>query len=520
MLRKYSRYLLSLSLLYLALQSSAFAVGVLDKQDFREYVKTEMTKWNVPGAAVLLIKDGQVIFSEGFGYRDMARKLPVDSKTVFPIASCTKTFTPFTVGMLVDEGKVDWDTPIRRYYPELMMYDKYVTEHITLRDVLCHRSGLPRHDRVWMYAGLSRDDLMSRLRYLQPNCGFREAFQYNNIAYSIAGVVVERISKMRWEDFVTAHIFKPLGMGTSSLFIDDINNTDNHSLPYALKQGTTDRKTADSPGHSVRQIPFQAVNTTGPASCINSNLEDMAKWIMFQLNGGNTGETQLISLGTIREIHSPQISIPTEGEFKPFVCEATPMISYGLGWVVQPFNGHMMLNHSGGIDGFSSIIAFMPKEKVGVVVLTNMQTNMLPYIVAFNFFDRLFGSEQVDRGQELKESLNALLKDMQGAAKNEGLTMNNPPSHALKDYAGAYSHPAYGEVAIRMEGDTLYAVYRNVKSPVGHLNYDVFRSVFPFPSGDLNLRITFDMNDAGEINAFTAPLQPGVDDIRFEKIDN
>lgn len=520
MFLNYSKYLLVFFLLSFAFQSPTFAVEEFDKQDFREYVKTEMEKWDVPGAAVLGIKDGKVFFSEGFGYRDLEKKLPVDSKTIFPIASCTKTFTSFTVGLLVDEGKVDWDTPVREYYSELMMYDKYVTEHITPRDVLCHRSGLPRHDRVWMYAGLSRDDLMSRLRYLQPNHGFREIFQYNNIVYSISGVVVEKVSGMRWEDFVEKRIFKPLEMESSSLFIDEIIKSDNHSLPYALKHNRSDMKTDNSLENSVRQIPFHAVNTTGPASCINSNLEDMAKWIMLHLNEGLTGETQLISRETIKEIHSPQMSIPTEGEFKAFICEATPMISYGLGWVVQPFNGRMMFNHSGGIDGFSAIISFMPQEKTGVMVLTNMHTNMLPYIVAFNYYDRLFGSEQVDRGQKLRDSLNALLKDMQGSTEIEGEKMNLPLSHPLKDYAGTYSNPAYGELAIMAEDDRLYATFRNVKSPMEHLNYDVFRSVFPFPSGDLNLRITFDMNDVGKINGLTTPLQPGVDGIRFKKLDN
>ncbi len=515
---KHLKCLLLLFLLFLFFQSPAFAENAFDKQDFRKFIKQEMKNWNVPGAAVLLIKNGKVIFSEGFGYRDIEKKLSVNSKTVFPIASCTKTFTPFSVGLLVDEGKVAWDTPIREYYPELMMYDKYVTEHITLRDVLCHRSGFPRHDRVWMYAGLSRDDLMSRLRYLQPNHGFREVFQYNNIVYSIAGPVVEKVSGMKWENFVKERVFKPLGMKNSSLYIADIKKTGNHALPYVLRKDGPDVKKARSLKYSVRQIPFHPYNTTGPASCINSNIEDMAKWIMVHINEGSNGKTQLISRGTLKETHSPQMAIPTEGEFEPFVCEATPTISYGLGWVIQPFNGRMMLNHSGGVDGFSTLISFMPKEKAGVVVLTNMITNMVPYIVAFNYYDRLFGTEQVDRGQKLREALAALLKEMQGGAKAERTASTMPPSHPLKDYAGTYSNPAYGDITITKDDNKLYAGYRNVKSSMEHINCDVFKSALPFPASDLNLRVTFGMNDRGKIDVLTSPLQPGIDAIRFKKL--
>jgi CubicO group peptidase (beta-lactamase class C family) len=516
---KSSRFLLSLFLLFFTFLSPVSAMGEFDEQDFRKFVITEMRNWNVPGAAVLLIKDGKIIFSEGFGYRDIDKKLPVDSKTIFPIASCTKTFTPVTVGMLVDAGKVSWDNPIQTYCPELMMYDRYTTEHITPRDILCHRSGLPRHDRVWMYAGLSRDDLMSRLRYLQPNHGFRELFQYNNIVYSIAGMLVEKVSGMRWEDFVKERIFNLLRMESSSLYVDDIKKADNHALPYALRHGKPDAKAASSTENSVLQIPFQPVNTTGPASCINSNIEDMARWIMFQLNQGKSGKTQLISRKTIEEIHSPQMSIPIEGEFKAFICEATPMIAYGLGWVVQPFNGRMMLNHSGGIDGFSAIISFMPRDNAGVIVLTNLHTNMVPYIVAFNYYDRLLGSEQVDRGRKLRASLNALLKEMQGSTEIERDKLG-PSSRPLKDYAGTYSNPAYGALTILAEGNKLQAAYRNVKSPMEQLNSDIFASAFSYPSGDLKLKISFGLNDAGEINSLRAPMQPGVDPIRFKKLHN
>ena len=509
--------LVSILIILFFFRQFLYSANDINLSGFRDFVKKEMNTWSVPGAAVLLIKDGEVLFSEGFGYRDLARHLPVDPRTSFPIASCTKTFTPFSVGLLVDEGKIEWDRPIRDYYPELMMFDKYVTEHITLRDVLCHRSGLPRHDRVWMYAGLSRDELMLRLRYLEPNHGFRETFQYNNIAYSIAGEVLEKVTAAPWEDFVQKRIFTPLGMEDSSLFLEDIKKSENHSLPYILNAPQSVTDTTTSLEKSVRQIPFHPVNTTGPASCINSNLEDMAKWLMIHLNEGKTGENQLISKDTLGEILSPQISIPPEGEFKAFICEETPLLSYGLGWVIQPFRGLLMLNHSGGIDGFSSFIGLLPKEKAGVIVLTNLHTNMLPYIVAFNYFDRLCGIEPVNRSQKLREKLNALLRSMQGDA-DPGTEHDIKPSlHPLEDYTGTYQHHAYGMMIVTLKDDQLQISYRDQNSTLNHQNFDMFSTTLSFPSGDLNLRISFAMDKKGDICAFTAPLQPGIAEIRFSK---
>jgi len=497
--------------------SSAYAETVFDKQDFREYMKKEMKEWKVVGAAVLIIRDGEVIFSEGFGYRDLEKKLPVDSKTVFPIASCTKTFTSFAVGLLMDDGRVDPDKPVRQYYPGLMMFDKYATENITPRDVLCHRSGLPRHDKVWLYSGLSRRDLISKIRYLQPAYGFREKFQYNNIIYAVAGTILEEVSGMSWEDFTKERIFKPLGMKNSSLSIDEMKKSDNYSLPYRVKPGKSSPGDNASLENQVERIDYQPVFTTGPSSSINSNLEDMSRWLLLHMNEGKIDDRQIITKKTLDEIHSSQEAIPAEGDFQIAFCDETPVINYGLGWVVQPFRGHMMLNHTGGIDGFTSFIGFMPREKIGVVILTNTNRNMLPYIISFNIFDRLLGYKQVDRGKKFREQLNAALKSMNKKPDSGTPAKKSPPTHPLDDYTGNFTNPAYGKITISEENQNLFATFRNKKLPLKHVNYDTYRGFFSSISSNYEMIITFHIDEKGDICSLSIPIEPGVNDIIFTK---
>ena len=499
------------------LSSQVFAETDFDKQEFREFVKKEMKDWKVVGTAVLIVKDGKVIFSEGFGYRDLEKKLPVDSKTVFPIASCTKTFTSLAIGILADEGKVDLDKPIRCYYPELMMSDKYAAEKITLRDVLCHRSGLPRHDKVWMYAGLSRRDLMSKIRYLQPSYSFRERFQYNNIIYAVAGIVVEEITGMSWEDFTKDRIFKPLGMKSSSLSIDEMKKSDNFSLPYQVKPGKSILAEDSSLENLVERIDFQPVFTTGPSSSINSNLEDMLRWLLFHINEGKIGDKQIITKKILDEIHSPQAAIPKDSDFKIAFCDETPVINYSLGWVVQPFRGHQMLNHTGGIDGFTSFIGFMPRERIGVVVLTNTNRNMLPYIISFNIFDRLLGYKQTDRGKKFREQINAVIKSMNKNTDLRSSKKKSPHTHPIDDYTGKYTHAAYGDIIISKENEKLFATFRNKKMPMKHNNYDTFKAFFSSVSSSFEMVITFQMDEKGDITGLSIPIEPGVDDICLKK---
>ena len=199
---------------------------------FDSFVNQAIHAWEVPGLAIAVVKNGQVVLAQGYGFRDVDKKLPVTPKTLFAIGSCTKAFTTFVMGTLVDEGKLDWDKPVRTYIPELRLHDRVASELITPRDLVTHRSGLPRHDLVWYNATLSRKEIVDRLPYLEPTETFRSKFQYNNIMYMTAGYLVERLTGQSWEDAVRARIFTPLGMTGSNFSVKDSQKAADFARPY------------------------------------------------------------------------------------------------------------------------------------------------------------------------------------------------------------------------------------------------------------------------------------------------
>ena len=506
-------------LLIVVITSPVFAGEKFDREDFRRFVNSELERWNVPGTAILIIKDGKVVMSEGFGFRDTEKKLKVTPKTIFAIGSASKAFTATAVGILVDEKKVDFDKPVRDYLPDLMLYDPYVTEHVTLRDMLTHRTGVPRHDLVWVYSGLNRNQLFDIMRFLQPSCGFRELMQYNNFMFMTAGMAVGRVSDSTWEEFVQTRIFNPLGMNSSNFTVKKSQQADDYALPYTLSlEGLKDipQKTSQIPRV---KMPFNDIVNIGPAGSISSNLEDMEKWILLQLNDGKVNGKQVISKETMKQLHSPQMTITVDGEFKNFIFPEMKVAAYGMGWFVQPYRGHYFIHHGGNIDGFSALVSFMPKEKNGVVVLTNLNETAMPYTVTFNIYDRLLGLNQLhwsDRFEKMKQEKIALMKTAYKKSEKER-KKNTTPSHPLEDYQGEYSNPAYGSLKIKEMKGKLLMSFRIFNCPLEHYQYDVFKTATNMPYDMMSFKLTFKMNVNGDIESLSIPLQEGVDDIVFVK---
>ena len=511
--------LLILCVLVLSAFSPASAAGSFDAKDFGQFVKSEMKRANVPGTAVLIVKDGKVIFSEGFGYRDVEKKLPVTPRTLFAIGSASKAFTALSVGILVDEGKLSFDKPVRNYLPQLKMYDPYVTEQINLRDMLSHRSGMPRHDMAWIYSGYSREKLLDIIQYLQPSTGYRGKLQYNNFMFLAAGMTVGKVSGGSWEEFVQERIFKPLGMKNSCFNTVKTQEAPDYAKPYNLDlTGLKDipAKQADCPR---KLIPFNDIQNIGPAGSISSNLEDMEKWILLQINEGKAGGKQIIKPETLRQLHTPQMAETCNGEFKSLLFPEMPVMSYGMGWFVQPYRGHYMAHHGGNIDGFSALVSFMPKEKIGIVVLTNLNNTPMPYAITLNAYDRILGLNPIkwgDRFDKMKTEKVTMMKAGYQKAESER-KKGTKPSHPLEDYSGEYSNPAYGTVKIAKDGENLTFEYKIFKCDVMHRQYDSFMTDSKQPYNMMGLQLDFLMNEKGDINRLTMPLQEGVDAIVFVK---
>ena len=327
---------------------------------FDAFVNQALPAWEVPGLAMAVVKNGQVVLAQGYGFRDVDKKLPVTSRTLFAIGSCTKAFTTFVMGTLVDEGKLDWDKPLRTYIPELRLHDRVATELITPRDLVTHRSGLPRHDLVWYNATLSRKEIVDRLPYLEPTEAFRGKFQYNNLMYLTAGYLAERLTGQSWEEAVRARIFTPLGMTGSDFSVKDSQKAPDFATPYAERDD------------KVVAIPFRDISAIGPAGSINSNVEDMARWLIVQTHKGKIDGKQILSAAVLADIQTPHMTTGVPQERK----EIMPA-GYALGWGVDDYRGHRRVHHGGAIDGFIASTTLFPDDDLGIVVLANLEWNGL-----------------------------------------------------------------------------------------------------------------------------------------------
>jgi CubicO group peptidase (beta-lactamase class C family) len=475
-----------------------------------DFVIQAMKDWKVPGLAIAVIQGDTVILKKGYGYRDLEKQLPVTPNTLFAIGSITKSFTVTTLGMEMDEGKVDWDKSVRDYLPTFKLYEPVLTEQMTIRDLITHRSGLPRHDFVWYTSDFTREDLLRRLQYLEPSKPLRAMFQYNNLMFMTAGYIAGQLNGTNWEDAVTRRIFKPLEMtGTNFSELDSQNSAD-FAQPY--------RKGSDLKAE-LKRIPFDAQCPNrcamGPAGEINSNVADMSKYLLFHMNHGKIAGKQLLSENNSIQMQTPQMAIQGAPAYKE-LGEA----SYGMGFFLSSYRGHKEVEHGGNIDGFSAELAFLPSDKIGVVILTNLDGNPLPSIVAENVFDRLLGLDQVPWNQRTLAA-EAGGKKSEQEAKDKGYTprkLGTHPSHDLKDYAGDYSNPGYGTVTIAPDSDKFKMTLNKVTRPLEHYHYDMFQ-VPSDPLDDLQkTKVVFLTDMDGDISSLSMPLQPDVKDIVFTRM--
>ncbi len=473
-------------------------------EGFESYAQQVLQDSKCAGFAVAVVKDGKVIYAKGFGSRDLKSNRPVTTKTLFAIGSATKSFTVTVLGTLADQGKLDWDKPVRDYLPDFQLMDLVATERMTPRDLVTHRSGLPGHDRMWLSSGLLRQEIYERLRYLEPNKDFRTTYQYQNLMFMTAGYLDEHIAGMSWEDHVRKVILQPLGMSDTNFSVGAIEKSPDHSQPYTVLKD------------EIREIPFRDIDAIGPAGSINSNVEDMAKYVTMHMQHGKG----ILSLKNSMEMQSAQMAIPTSrGERTELTVE-----SYGMGFMVGSYRGHYLVHHGGNIDGFSALVTFMPQDNVGMVILTNQNHSQVPTLISHNIYDRLFGLEQIDRVTRLRALQGRGGRDSEEAQK-KGYTLQvtgTRPSHSLADYAGEYKNPAYGLASVTFQNGGLSFTFHGDGGPLNHYHYDVFeiaeQELAPVSLAPLSgEKVTFQMNLAGDIDSLSVPLEPNVKDIVFTR---
>ncbi len=483
-----------------AQQAQTTAPPTLD--GFDEFVNSVRQQWNVPGLGLGIIQNGKVIFAKGYGFRNVEQKLPVTTRTLFPIGSTSKSFTALALAILHDDGKIDWDTPVRQYLPAFQLQDQVATERLTLRDLLTHRTGLARHDLVWYSSNFTRKQMFERLRYLEMSKDLRSTFQYNNLMFMTAGYLAGEVSGLGWEGLVRKRIFDSLDMKASNFSDADSQKSPDYSLPYAEVKG------------AVKQIPFKPIEEIGPAGGINSNIDEMLHYAQMLLDKGKYAGKQIVSEAGVKQVHSPQMVMGTAPRFAELGYPA-----YGMGWVIQSYRGHHYVWHNGGIDGFYTLFCLLPNDNLGLVILSNRLGHPAAEIVAYNVFDRLLGLEPVGWNQRFKDEEAKQKKAEEEQAKKASSTskLGTHPAHDLKEYAGKYENPGYGTVTVTFAGDKLTLALNNISAPLAHYHYEVFTT--PEDSETVpQIKVQFNTNMDGEVDGVAIPLQPGVNDIVFKRV--
>jgi len=470
-----------------------------------------LKEWNAPGVTIAVVEKNKVVYTGGFGYRDYEKQLPVTENTLFAIGSCTKAFTASILGMLEKEGKVSLDNPVRDYLPELVFKNEYTNKHATLRDMMCHRTGLPRHDYSWYGTTASRNELLTRIQYQEPTYELREKYQYNNFMFMAQGLVIEKLTGKSWEENMQERIFKPLGMTNTNMSVIDMEKSSDRSLAY-----TSDNNT------KPKAIPYRNIDAIGPAGSVNSCAKDMANWLITWINDGKFNGKEIIPSTYRAQAITSQIA--PGGGLPGSENPDLHMSGYGLAWGMSSYRGHYRVEHSGGIDGFITSTSFFPSDSLGIFVVTNQST---PTTSIRNFIvDRMLKLSYRPWG---KTALTDKIKADSAAKKAPNTDsinrkMGTKPSHELIDYTGDFENKGYGIIKIFREKDTTWVDYneagKRTKSYLEHYHYDVFRirSTEETENPKDATKIRFNTNEKGNISSLEMKLEPAVKDILFDKL--
>jgi CubicO group peptidase (beta-lactamase class C family) len=460
-------------------------------EGFDAYMDQLLKDWNTPGIGVGIVINDKLVFAKGYGYRDYGRKLPFTPTTLCPIASNSKLFTAVAAGMLVEQGKLTWDKPVRDAVPTVQFYNDQLNNNVTLRDMLSHRTGVTRHDLIWFKSPFTRKELFEKLKYLEPQQPMRETFLYNNLMFSAVGYIIELKSSKTWEKYVRENIFEPLDMNTSTYTISDMLKLPDHGVPYREKRDSFE----------LYQIPYyEDTEGVAPAGAIISNINELSHWLVALMNDGSYNGKQALPPNVLKATMQPAIGLPNAlGEALGYWEVLNP--DYGMGRQTASYRGHLMTFHGGDLPGFHSQVSFLPNEKIGVIVLViGDHAAPLYNVVSYNVYERLLGMDQTPWSERrLKIRLANKKAGTEARAKAGGDRVpDTKPSHPLSDYAAEYENPAYGIVKIGCKSEQLDFTFHEFQYPLSHFHYDRFDTPDDEQYGRFS--VNFRTNPQGDIS--------------------
>lgn len=462
------------------------------------YLSENCAAWNCPGLAVGVVHEDRLVYAKGHGYRDYAEKLPFTERTLFPIASNTKLFTAIVAGMLVEEGLLTWDQPIRERVPAIRFYNDALNSTVTLRDMLAHRTGINRHDSMWFRSELTREQMFDRLRYMEPSDPLRQSFVYNNVMYAAVGHAMELVSGESWESLVQRRLLDPIGMRNTVFTMEDVCRKPEYAVCYSEKPDSTELIRVPANEHMIG---------AGPAGGLNSDIVDMARWLITLIGAGAIDGRQVIPQSVLAATIAPSVGI---ANFMLAIRGWTELLNptYGMGRHTAVYRGRLLSYHGGLLCAMYSQVSYLPVERLGVVVFAigSHCGGVLRDSITWNVYERLLGMDETPWNARFLPIV-AKDKETQVAARSKassGRVGGTRPSHPIADYAGTFEHRLYPPLRIGTAGDALELRFRAFALPLEHVHYERFDT----PDDEIHGKwsINFSIDPQGEIGALTMTL--------------
>jgi CubicO group peptidase (beta-lactamase class C family) len=480
--------------------------------DLDKVINRLMKEWNVPGLAIAVVEKDSVIYTKGYGYSNYGSKIRVTPHTKFLIGSCTKPFTASLIGLLHQEGKLDMDKPVRNYLKQLQFNTDELNNGVTPRDMMSHRSGLPRSDiSTFLFPYSSSKELVERIGYMEPTASIRQRFQYNNEMYVMLGLLQEEVTGKPWDEYIKEKLLDPLEMQeTTTNFLDGTEKRGDIALGYSFSRDNTER------------IKLPDYKVLAPTGAIGSNVLELANWLKMWINGGKYKGKQILPLSYI---NNALMGHSFKGSSLPQVKDRPDLTfnSYGLGWSIWSQGGHYIASHVGIIDGYSAEMAFLPTDSVGFVLLTNKDFTPINQILRSIIIDRLVNAKDYDWNQYYEKQWQKadFTGEMGQKAFAEKRKTNAPASHQPMQYTGSYTHPGYGIIEVSLKSNTLYAAVGGRLLRLEHYHYNYYQPYLDKESSKgfpwLLPKFQFLVGESGEIEGISTALELDERKVLFTK---
>lgn len=491
----------TVALLFVLCFSQGVSAQSVESKSIDNVIEDALTFWHVPGVAVGIVRNDEVIYLKGHGIKDVGTKGPVTPDTVFPLASCTKAFTTTAMAMLVDEGRMKWDDPVRKHVEFFHLSDPSADALVTVRDLVSHRTGVGTHELLWYRSPWSQEEIIKKIGKVKLDYPFRSGFRYQTTMFTTAGLAVGQASGLTWGNFVQKRILDPLEMKNTSLTTAPALQSSDHASPH--------RQNGDG---QVAVIPWYQMDKPESAGSINSCARDLCQWVRFQLGDGTVAGKRLVSATNLHETHNPQTIIRVEGNARDMNPDTIQM-SYGIGWVIQDYRCQLLVSHAGAIDGFRAHITLIPKARIGIVLLNNLDSTQMNLAVSNSIVDLLLELPKKDWNSYLSEKV----RKEEAAARARFLEREKirrpgtKPSLPLQDYCGSYNDQAYGTATISLENSHLFWNWSTFTNRLEHYQDDTFTI-----QNDLlgHSRVQFILSPEGKA---TAMKVMDVMDVEFKK---